>query len=185
MWAIEGKTHLFSVNLHPLRRHTIGIHGFFITCLYFFSSYMLLVRGRGVQKEGGWQFLTNSLSQPRQVSDGFCVRSHVRTRVRVCVCMHVCTVCGRGRVDWRSTKGVVLGYTIQQTGTYWIYSVRSSSQEPDLQHVFPCTLALVRDRAQTCVIIYVHLYVGEANTCVYIPVFVSSTHTLPKSRRSN
>lgn len=141
----------------------------------------VVCRRKGV--DSFWQ--TRSASPDRFRTGSACARMYARVYVCTCVCMHVCTVCGRGRVDWRSTKGVVLGYTIQQTGTYWIYSVRSSSQEPDLQHVFPCTLALVRVRAQTCVIIYVHLYVGGANTCVYIPVFVSSTHTLPKSRRSN
>lgn len=77
---------------------------------------MLLVRGRGAQKEGGLSQLTvfDKLAQP--VLTGF--GRVLRVCTHVCVCVHVSTVRGRGRVDWRSEKGVLLVYTIQQTGTY-------------------------------------------------------------------
>lgn len=149
MWAIQGKTHLFSVNLHPLRRHTIGIHGFLSAWLYFFFLHIccwcvgVVCRRMGViTVDSFWQ--TCLASPDRFRTSSACTRmyTHVYMYVCVCVCVHVCTVRGRGRVDWRSEKGVVLGYTIQQMGTYWKYSVRSRSQEPDLQHVFPSSAAL-------------------------------------------
>lgn len=84
-------------------------------------------------------------------------------------------VCARGRggVDWRSEKGVVLGYTIQQTGEH-IECIQLEAGAKSLARSMCSLSASPRASALTCVNIYLNLYVREANACVYVPVFVSA-----------
>lgn len=156
---------------------------FFVFVFFFFSSYMLLVRGCGVQKEGGLSQLTvfDKLAQP--VLTGFRRRSAcMHACMCVCVCMSSLYVGGAGLIGGQ--KKVYSWFTPYNKREHLEY-IQLEAAAKSLTCSMCSLPALPCASAQTCVIIYVNLYVGEANTCVYLPVFVSSTHTLPKSRRSN
>lgn len=66
-----------------------------------------------------------------------------------------------------------MGYTIQQTGEHIEY-IQLEAKAKSLTCSMCSLPALPRASTQTCVNIYLNLYVRGANTCVYIPVFVSA-----------
>lgn len=135
------------------------------------------MRRRGAAKKGwgGLSQLTvfDKLAQPALTGFGRVLHALARTRVYVFARVRPYTAWGRGRVDWRSEKGVVLGYTIQQTGEHIEY-IQLEARAKRLTCGMCSLSALPRASAQTCANIYLNLYVREANTCVYIPVFVSA-----------
>lgn len=112
-------------------------------CIFFFFIYAAGAWA-WCAEERGFPQLTDfdKLDQPALTGFGWVLRAlpcmHACTCVYVWVCMSALHVGGAGLIGGQKK----VCYTMQET--YWIYSARSRSQEPDLQHVLPSGVALCK-----------------------------------------
>lgn len=142
----------------------------------------MFVRGRGVEREETGVITVDSFWQTRSASpDRFWTSSacaHMCTCVRVYACVY-CTREGQGWLEVRKRCSLGLHNTTNR-GTYWIHSVRSQSQEPDLQHVLPSSVAPCERKH---VWIFTLICTSERLTRVYIFLCLFLQHPYPSEEQ--
>lgn len=151
-------------------------------CISFFHICCSCVGEAWREKKRGLSQLTvfDKLAQPALTGFGRPLRA--LACAHVCVCMHACTVRGREKQGWLEVrKRCSLGlHNTTNRGTYWIHSVRSQSQEPDLQHVLPSSVAPCERKH---VWIFTLICMSERLTRVYIFLCLFLQHPYPSEEQ--